>query len=190
MGAKLLYPKSASSIASSYDQTDSCIGWTLITRAEKIIYTYVRILFPRLIMGVNLRITAHGFWRHAADFLHAADAQGLSLNGAVGKFRSRPSLVAYYLLGHSIELSLKAFLLAKGYEIRVLRDPKQFGHSVANLLAEARRRKLGKGVKLSKRECAAIVLLSETYKGKRLEYVEYGVYRLPEYFFLQAVAKS
>ena len=136
------------------------------------------------------RITAHGFWRHGQDFLHAADRVKPVPNSEIGRFRSKPSLIAYYLLGHSIELSLKSFLFAKGYTVEQLRRQKEFGHDLAALLSECRRRKLGREVKLKRQEIQAITLLSATYKSKKFEYLEYGTYNLPEYFFLRILAEK
>jgi hypothetical protein len=53
----------------------------------------------------------------------------------------------YFLLGQSIELSLKAFLLGRGVPLKELRSRK-YGHNLETLLDEARRRKLGLEVKL------------------------------------------
>lgn len=98
------------------------------------------------------------------------------------------SMVAYYLVGHSIELALKSFLVAKGYSKAELRSRKKYGHNLANLLKECRRRKLGREAKLENAEIEAINLLNATYMSKRFEYLEYGIYRLPKYFFIRDVA--
>src|SRR5690348_8855251 len=45
--------------------------------------------------------------------------------------------VHYYLVCHSLELALKAFLSAKGSKTRVLKN--SFNHSLRKLLAEAQR---------------------------------------------------
>ena len=94
----------------------------------------------------------------------------------------------WHLVGHSIELSLKSYLAAKGYKTSELRS-KKYGHDLEAFLIEARKRKLGREVKLSKHQINAIKLFSDTYKSKRLEYLEYGNYRLPEYGFIYDIAK-
>lgn len=99
-------------------------------------------------------------------------------------------MVAYYLLGHSIELSFKSYLFAKGYPITILRDQKQFCHNLSALLVECRKRKLGREVKLSSPEIGAIHLLSNNYRMKKFEYLEYGTYRLPDYYFLYALTRK
>lgn len=136
-----------------------------------------------------MKITSHGFWRHSKEFLEAADSVRPPPTSEHERYRTKPSLVAYYLVGHSIELSLKSFLLAKNYPISELRKRK-FGHDLSNILAECRKRKLGREVKLTKNEIAAIMFLDKTYKEKRFEYFEYGGYNFPEYFYIRDVANK
>ena len=145
-------------------------------------------------MGTN---NSFGFWSYSKQFLVAADAvQSAHDSNAktsrgikqISMFES--SLPAYYLIGHSIELSLKAFLVARGCPVNELRKANKYGHNLDALLSEARRRKLGREVTLNRNAEKAIRMLSPTYKGKRLEYMEYGKYRLPQYRFMRAVAKN
>src|SRR3990170_611670 len=70
-----------------------------------------------------------GFWIYARDFRRAAD---------VLPNKSAFSPVAYYLHCHSIELSLKAFLLRRGISLRVLRN-RPLGHDLIALLSESPR---------------------------------------------------
>jgi len=73
--------------------------------------------------------TPFGFIAYAADFLDAAK-----------QFKtSRPfSPVPYYLLCHSIELSLKCFLLGKGVSKEELKDFRKYGHHLIKLITQAR----------------------------------------------------
>lgn len=115
--------------------------------------------------------TPSGFLKHAQEFLAAAD---LVLNRA----RS-VSLPAYFLLGRSIELSLKAFLLHRGVPLTELRK-KQFGHNLRALLDASRQHGIEQHVPLVSIEAGVIQLLSFDYDGKRLEYrVTGGTYHLP-----------
>jgi hypothetical protein len=136
-------------------------------------------------MSIN---KSFGFWSHAKEFLSAANVVKEPRQKDKGKNDFTLILPAYYLVGHSIELSLKCYLAAKGYKTNELRS-KKYGHNLEALLIECRKRKLGREVKLSKHQINAIKLFSETYKSKRLEYLEYGNYRLPEYGFIYDVAK-
>jgi hypothetical protein len=90
----------------------------------------------------------------------------------------QPSLPAYYLWGHSIELSLKAFLLACGVPLRKLKS-KDFGHNLNALVDEAQRRDIKKVVHLYKRELLEIATLSSQYEAKYFEYHETDDYTLP-----------
>jgi hypothetical protein len=136
----------------------------------------------------RMKVTPHGFWRHGKDFLSAADA--VKPPSELKRKMDGVSMVAYYLVGHSIELTLKSYLFAKGYKLKDLRDPKKYGHSLSNLLNECRKRKIGREVKLSNAEIAVIHLLNDVYKTKRFEYLEYGMYRLPGYLFTRDVAEK
>ena len=129
-----------------------------------------------------------GFWSYAKEFLSTANAVKNHSKSNIGKPDFKLLLPTYYLVGHSIELALKSFLLAKGYKITELR--KKYGHNLEALLAEARRRKLGRHVKLSRNEDKAIKLLSKTYYKKEFEYMEYGNYNLPEYWYIHKVAQK
>ena len=115
--------------------------------------------------------TPQGFLKHAQEFWIAADI-------VLNKMEC-VSLPAYFLLGRSIELSLKAFLLHQGVCIHKLRK-KQFGHNLWALLDEARKRGLEDHIKLEVIDLGVIQLLSIDYAKKRLEYrMTGGRYYLP-----------
>ena len=105
-----------------------------------------------------------------------------------GRTNFKLLLPAYYLVGHSIELSLKSYLAAKGSTPDKLKR-KPYGHNLKALFSEARRRKLGREVILSEDQVKAIRLLNETYCSKEFEYLEYKNYRLPEYGPIYTTAK-
>lgn len=117
-------------------------------------------------------VTPESFIKHAQEFFSAAD---LVLNKAVGV-----SIPAYFLLGRSIELSLKAFLLHKGVPIEELRSRK-YGHDLVALLRSAKELDLSKhtDIELDGLETGVIELLSFDYKEKRFEYRTTGTYCLP-----------
>ena len=115
--------------------------------------------------------TSEGFLKHAQEFWAAADLVLHKANGV--------SLPAYFLLGRSIELSLKAFLLHKGVDIATLRS-KKYGHNLNALLALAKEHALEQLVQIKPIETGVIDLLSFDYAEKRLEYrVTNGTYYLP-----------
>jgi hypothetical protein len=83
----------------------------------------------------------------------------------------------YYLLGHSIELALKSFLLASGMSQGTLKN--KLGH---NLTKTARRVIAAKSNSISpivQEYLAAIDLLNHYYQAKELEYRVTGTKRFP-----------
>ena len=107
-----------------------------------------------------MRSTAHGFWRYSAEYFHAAEA----VRGVKGRELLMPALQLY---GQSIELALKAFLLKRGVP---LGDVKKLSHKLTEILALARKRRLGTEVKLSQRDIALIQLLGANYAMHRFRY--------------------
>ena len=134
------------------------------------------------------RITALGLWRYGSDYLQAAFAvqkqPGNIFDEMHGKNVSMP---AYYLIGHSIELSIKGFLRARGVSIKSL-SSRKYGHDLQALIKEARKRKLGNEVKLSNNEIDAIMQLNKAYKNKEFEYIYPGLVTLPTYGRISKVA--
>lgn len=118
------------------------------------------------------RSTAHGFWRFAANYLLAARAVDV-------KIRKEGQLFfpALYLYGMAIELSLKAFLLQRG---RTLAEVKSLSHSLTKALALARWHKLGRVVRMGRREVDAVRVLDITYSSNLLRYIITGTTKVPQ----------
>lgn len=123
----------------------------------------------------------------AEEFLEAATKVCKPPVTARDKLRLKMKMTAYYLLGHSIELSLKAFLFGRGVKYNKLRN-RSYGHDLDKLITESRKRRLGIQVKLTPNEVELIKLLSISYSAKLLEYTEVGYYKLPEYGVLHEIA--
>ena len=81
------------------------------------------------------RTTPRGLVRYASEFYAAAVAVDDSLGDKKGSEIVAPVPVMF-LAGQSIELSLKAFLLAKGLDLRALRL--QYGHKLSSSLQKAK----------------------------------------------------
>jgi HEPN domain-containing protein len=122
------------------------------------------------------RTTSAGLWRFSKEYLQAAALVSKAGNGEF----SHPS---HFLFGRSIELALKAFLLARGVSLKELRNP-PLGHNLRNLLQLARRRRLGTECKLSAQEIRVIELLDQQYSSKRHEYIVTGSFSAPKNFNL------
>ena len=125
------------------------------------------------------RSTPMGFWRFSRDYLRAAKA-------VEGANDDRISYPALYLYGLTIELSLKAFLLKRGY---TLQKVKGLSHRLHEIMLAAGSRRLGLEVKLSPRDVAAIRLLDTLYSSIELRYIVTGTVRVPAVSDLAAIAE-
>ena len=125
--------------------------------------------------------------RLASEYVVAATRVLTPPTSELEALRMRISFPAYFLVGHSIELSLKAFLLGRGMTRQELRSNK-YGHRLDALSTEARRRRLGIEVKLLRSELEGISVLNRCYAAKELEYVEEGFRTLPSYALVHKVA--
>ena len=134
------------------------------------------------------RLSPYILLTNAEKFLDAAKSVCKVPVTEKERLTCRASFPAYFLIGHSIELSLKAFLLAKGVESNLLKNI--YGHDLAKLISECRRRKLGRQSKLTKNHVKAIKVLGLHYKHKSLEYTEVGTYTLPQYWIICKIAST
>jgi hypothetical protein len=123
------------------------------------------------------RTTPYGMWRYGNDFRKAALA-------VLDHHNDRTFMPYYFLLGQSIELSLKAFLLGRGLSLSDLRSRK-FGHNLKAIADEARRHRIDLEVKLENFHYAVIHLLSIEYLERRFQYIRTGRMQLPEIPLIQ-----
>jgi hypothetical protein len=121
------------------------------------------------------RTTAFGTWRFASEYLRAAEAVE-----AVAKSDMDIPAPRYYLLGHGIELALKAFLLSKGVPLEELRSMKLMGHELEKALVRAEGMGFSDLVTFSGEERAAVELLNKTYQPKEHEYITIGYVVWPQ----------
>lgn len=98
------------------------------------------------------------------------------------------SMPAYSLIGQSIELSLKAFLRAKGVSMKELRS--SIGHDLVAAIRRARALGLDRQVKRRGVRWGAVDALSDPYKGHRFRYIVTGTVSLPPWDDLDVAAKS
>lgn len=112
--------------------------------------------------GDELLLSPFGILRNARTFVDA----GKALQGRqVVVYEHYP--VVPYLLGHGIELGLKAFLCAQGWSDQMLRG---LGHDLSGCLAAANDAGLGSHIVISEPQTEAIASLNELYEKKELEY--------------------
>jgi hypothetical protein len=99
--------------------------------------------------------------RNVAVFRYAQEFHDVAL-------KSGSPLVRAYLLGHALELYLKAFLLKSGLKSADLRD--KFGHRLDRLLAAAESHDFGQQVHVSPQLRQDIIKLNAVYSTGALRY--------------------
>lgn len=109
-----------------------------------------------------LHISPLGFHRYASEFLRAA--QGFKINDGF-------SPVPYYLICRSMELALKAFLLAKGLPKKKLKE-RNLGHDLEKVLNKAISMGLNKVVSISPQHKMELRKANNYYASKGFEYFE------------------
>lgn len=126
-------------------------------------FEYLILVKPSTMEEIK-RTTAFGTWRFAKEYLQAAKIIEKTVN-----FNLEIAAPRYYLLGHGIELALKAFLLAKNVPPKELQS-KKMAHDLEKALVSAEKLGLSELVALSPDERESIVLLNKTYEPKEHEY--------------------
>jgi len=128
--------------------------------------------------------TPMGFYNYASDFAKWANRA----HAEKSKFFSP---VPYYLYCRSIELVLKAFLLAKGLTKRQLKDRK-LGHNLIALLDRAKKLDLEKIIIINPEWESQLNKANEYYNNKDFEYFNIGIgyHGLPSLNILNEVSKN
>jgi hypothetical protein len=126
---------------------------------------------------VDTLTTPFGLWGFAKDYLEAAKIVGTNPQLEISPPR-------YYLLGHSAELALKSFLLAKGATLSELK------HSIGHDLEKAWERAIEVGllqfISVPSEEESSLRLLNKTYKVKEHEYIVAGYRHWPQPVIMQS----
>lgn len=133
--------------------------------------------------------TPLGMIRYAGEFFEAAILVNKEFGGKSG-YEIIPSIPALYLVGHSIELSLKAYLMVGGISLRDLRNSKKYGHSLHSCFRKAKELGLLMHVQFSVQEEGAFELLDSLYVSKQLEYIVAGKKYFPIYSIVETFAKK
>lgn len=133
------------------------------------------------------RTTPTGMLRYAFEFY----AAGMAADDVLiedREYEQMPAIPVFYLVGHAIELGLKAFLLQQGVTLNEIRDPKKYGHNLQPAYEEALQRGLDKHFIAPGESEAAFKILDVLYSSKEFEYVETGSKVFPVFGQLQAFA--
>ncbi len=107
-------------------------------------------------------------WKLAKEYLAGATA----LQPSPPKI----SFVVYYLYGHALELTLKAFLVSHGSTISALRG---IGHDLKKALLAAEQHQSFQKVVITPEDRFIVEWLSDYYSRKEFEYVFVGYKSLP-----------
>lgn len=125
------------------------------------------------------RTTPAGLWCLGFDFFRSAE----HVLEREGKHIFDPWL---YLVSHSIELSLKAFLRSKRCSVQSL---KSVGHDLVEVLRLAEDRGIRDAVALEQRHVDAVAVINPWYMEKRFEYRKRGSGSLPVMEDLRSCSK-
>lgn len=128
------------------------------------------------------RTTPIGLARYANEFFLAAKI----VNQYMRRNKNFAPIPAMYLYAHSIELSLKSFLLSKKFSLDCL---KKIGHDLLKLKNCALSFD-GMNFQLNCEECSAIGILNKLYKTKQLNYIVTGYVQFPAYKYCESGAKK
>ena len=128
------------------------------------------------------RTTPMGMIRYAHEFMEAALAVDDQIGGKPG-FEIVAPIPALYLVGHSIELTLKAFLLQNGVAPKKLRN---FGHDLHASFRKAKELELLAIVQFTDQEQGALEILNALYSTKQLEYIVTGAKQFPVFGLVEA----
>lgn len=140
--------------------------------------------WPR--MGDEERTTAIGLARYACEYYQAA----IAADDVLGK-KPRYEIVAptpvMFLVAHSIELILKAYLLNVGL---TLGDLRKLSHGLEGCWNEAVERGIQKSVSLSETDISVLRLISRLHASTELRYIVTGYKEYPVFGPLQELTEK
>lgn len=128
---------------------------------------------------VKGQTTPIGLVRYATEYLEAACVVDNTIGQRPGYELISP-VSAYYLLCHSLELGLKAFLLKKGISLSRL-SGKDLGHKLGALFAEAQKLNLNEIFELSSLDKETLNLLIGISRDNQLRYMQTGLKIFPSW---------
>lgn len=130
------------------------------------------------------KTTALGLIRYAHEFIEAALAVDESIGTRPGYEIVAP-IPALYLAGHSIELTLKAYLVHKGVSLNGIRN---LSHNLDACYKKSKELGLLTHVTFESQEEGAFEILNVLYSTKQLEYIVTGMKNFPIFGLVEAFA--
>jgi len=125
--------------------------------------------------------------RYATDFFNAALAADDKLGKEEGYEIIAPVPVMF-LVGQSIELILKSYLIHKGVSLKHIRT--KYGHGLHKSLKKAKELGLDDIVNLTEEDVNAIEILDELYSSKQLQYIVTGSKTFPVFGPVEKVTRK
>ena len=123
------------------------------------------------------RTNAIGIARYAREFYATAIAADNDVGMKPG-FEIVAPIPVMYLVGHSIELGLKSYLLYKGVPLDDL-PKKKYGHDLIKCFMKAKELGLLDVVNFEQGEIEGLEVLNELYSTKQLNYIVTGSKQFP-----------
>ncbi|MGJ0517116.1 MAG: hypothetical protein ACR65O_15335 [Methylomicrobium sp.] len=134
------------------------------------------------------RTTPIGLARYAREFFECALAADDKVGQKPGYDFIAP-IPVMYLVGHSMELCLKAYLAFHGVPLHELRS-KKYGHDLKKCLKKAKELGLNVHVSLDDGELHAFEVLNELYSTKQLNYIVTGAKQFPVFGPIETACKK
>lgn len=134
------------------------------------------------------KTTPVGFIRYAHDFFDSARVLEEQLGKGTSSELVSP-MPFLYLIGHSIELALKAYLLQHGLALREL-PYKQYGHDLYACQKKAKELGLAELVSFHPAEEGAFELLNHLYSTKQLNYIITGTKYIPDFGLIDSFTRK
>lgn len=134
------------------------------------------------------RTTPIGLVRYAHDFFDSARAVEDQL-GKGAPYELVSPMPSLYLIGRSIELGLKSYLLKEGLTLHELRHRK-YGHDLHACHRKAKELGLLSHAQFKPEEEGAMDLLNALYSTKQLEYIVTGTKALPLFHLVESFARK
>ena len=135
------------------------------------------------------RTTPLGLITYSKSFMDASLAADDKLGTKEG-FEMIAPIPVMYLIAHSMELSLKAYLLHKGIELKELRKLKKYGHNLVKCLKKSKELGLGSIIEIEDLEEEALEVLNDLYCKKELNYIVTGFKKYPVFGPLESLSKK
>ena len=129
-----------------------------------------------------------GLARYAREFYDTAIAADRVVGMRPG-FEIIAPIPVMYLVGHSIELGLKSFLLHEGIPLDDL-PKKKYGHNLINCFTKAKELGLLKVVNFEAIEIEGLKVLNELYSTKQLNYMVTGSKQFPVFGPIQSFCRK